>query len=778
MKIIRGNGGFCFGVKNAVETALSHKGEDISVLGELVHNAIVKSKLESNGILSVDFPENVKTEKVIIRSHGEPKAVIDELKKRGIGIIDATCPFVGKIHKIVEQNFKNRKKIIILGSATHPEVVGINGWCDNSAQIISDVSQINSLDYNSDYCLVSQTTFSLEKYNEIVENIKKLPIKSVEFFNTICYTTKERQLETEKIAKRSDAVFVLGSQYSSNTQKLVAICRQFCQRVFLIESNQDIDLSKIKESDTLGIVAGASTPKELIEEVCIIMSEEFKDAKVELESETAAEVEAAEDIGDKIVATNELKSEEVQAVTEPTTMEEAMSMRSGKLQNYRAGKIIKAKVFKADDKGIIVTIGGKKDGLVSKEEAVLDGEYNPDNFPKDSEIEVMIIENSSSDKTYIALSKKEVDKIREGDKKAEEMIKGGVFDLKCDQVVKGGLLGKLGSYTVFVPASHIRSGFVKNLEEYIGKTLHVKVLPEKESKEGEEVKKHSSKRIVASQRLVLEEEKKEKEDSFWDNMHVNDIVVGKVKRFSDFGAFINVNGFDCLARPMDISWVRGQKAEDVLKLNEKYDFVVISLDRNKGKSGQVGLSYKLLQDKPFQAALKKYMVGDVVTTTVARITNFGIFVPLVPGFDGLIHVSQLAHNFVKSPEEAFKVGDEISAKIISIDEDKEKINLSIKDILPAPEPVFEVEEVKADSDVKDVKKSVKADKQDGDAKKPVRRERKLRDVNADDGELHEWKTDKSVTTLGDLFGSLDFKFGNEEETDKKAAKSKKKADEE
>lgn len=744
MRIIRCREGFCFGVKNAVKTTLEQAWTNVSVLGELVHNERVKKQLESNGIFSVDDVEKINTKRVVIRSHGEPKSTYDYLDSRGIEIIDATCPFVSKIHQIVEQNKASGKEIIILGKASHPEVVGINGWCGDSAYILDETEQVKTLPVDKDYCLVSQTTFSIKKYDEIVENIKKLPIKSVEFFNTICYTTKERQTEAENIAKNSDCVIVLGSSYSSNTQKLVSICKEYCDRVYIHNSANDIDFTKIKESDTLGIVAGASTPPELIEEVCNRMSEEIKDTVTEVASESAAA--EAESNNASVV-----KEEATKAVKEPTTMEEALNMRSGKLQNYRAGKIIKAKVFKADDKGIIVTIGGKKDGLVLKEDATLDGNYNPDDYKKDDEIEVMIIENASQDKTYIALSKKEVDRIREGDKKAEELINGGVFEVKCDQVVKGGLLGKLGSYTVFVPASHIRSGFVKNLEEYVGKTLRVKVLPEKESAEsedGKETKKRSGKRIVASQKLVLEEEKKAKEDNFWNNIHVNDIVTGKVKRFTEFGAFVNVNGFDCLARPVDISWVRGQKPEDVLKLNEKYDFVVISLDREKGKNGQVGLSYKLLQDKPFQAAIKKYMVGDVVTTTVARITSFGIFVPLVPGFDGLIHVSQLAHNFVKSPEEAYKVGDEVQAKIIGIDEEREKINLSIKDILPAPEVV---EEKAEDGEVK-------ADTENGEVKKPAKRERKSKDANADGSELREWKTDKSESgaTLGDLFKDLDF----------------------
>ena len=538
MKItVAKSAGFCFGVKNAVNTAYAHKDEDVCILGELIHNPIVISNLSASGIKCVDLPENVTTKKVIIRSHGAPKRVFDYFAKKGIEIIDATCPFVKKIHEIVRENYAKGKKIVIMGEKDHSEVIGINGWCDDSAIIFNRIEDTPVFSEKEEYCVVAQTTFPIEKYEEIIKNIEKQGVKTVEFFNTICYTTKERQDEAKKLAKNSDVVLVLGGKKSSNTLKLYDICSSQCKYVYLIEKIADLQSVKINKNktDSLAIVAGASTPKELIEEVTNTMSQTENLDKVQEVAVEAAQAEQTE------------KKESMKELFD--------SANTGKPVRYFAGKRLKATVISANDNGVFCSIGGKKDGFIAKEDATLDGNYNPDDFKKDALIDVMIIENKSKDSDYVALSKKEIDAIVEGDKKAAEILSGGEFSLVCDKVAKNkadkavGLLGKLGSYTIFVPASQIRSGFVKNLDEYVGKTLRLRALPEKEVAEGEEGEtKHVSKRIVASQRVILEEEKAAREEAFWAEMQVGAVVLGKVKRFTDFGAFISVKGFDCLAR--------------------------------------------------------------------------------------------------------------------------------------------------------------------------------------------------------------------------------------
>ena len=534
MKItVANSAGFCFGVKNAVDTAYKHSGEDVCVLGELIHNPLVIEKLAKSGIKCVDNPEQVNTKKVIIRSHGAPEKVLNYFQEKNIEIIDATCPFVKKIHNIVYEKFKQGKQIIILGEANHSEVIGINGWCNNSAIIFDSVENIPTLSEKTDYCVVVQTTFSLEKYHKIIENIQKQSAKTVEFFNTICYTTKERQDEAVLLAKSSSVVFVIGGKKSSNTLKLFDICKAHCKRVYLIEKIADLKSVKINKTDSLAIMAGASTPTELIEEVTNIMNQ--------TENLDIAQKEAVEIAPEK-----------------KETMKDLFdgNAESGKVISYKAGKRLKATVINANDEGVFCSIGGKKDGFIAKEDATLDGNYNPADFNAGDVIDVKIIENKSKDKEYVALSKKEIDAVIEGDKKVAEILSGDEFKLVCDKLATNkagkavGLIGRLGSYTIFVPASQIRAGFVKNLEEYTKKELRLRVLNDKEAAEGEEPveEKRLSKRIVASQRVILEEEKAAREEAFWSEMQVGAVVIGKVKRFTDVGAFVSVKGFDCLAR--------------------------------------------------------------------------------------------------------------------------------------------------------------------------------------------------------------------------------------
>ena len=741
MKItVAKSAGFCFGVKNAVDTAYSNAKNDVCILGELIHNPLVIEKLNKLGVRCVNTPQEVNTKKVIIRSHGAGRDVFEYFKSKNIEVVDATCPFVKKIHEIVKENYSRGKRIVILGEVGHDEVVGINGWCDKTAIVFDEISKMPTFSVDEEYCVVAQTTFPLEKYREITENIAKQRVKTVEFFNTICYTTKERQTEARALAIQSDAVLVLGGRKSSNTMKLFNICKEHCNEVYLIEKITDLKSVKINKIDSLAIIAGASTPSELIEEVTNIMSQTEKLDNVQEEV--------------AVVATEEKKE----------TMEELMKSDEGKYMVYRAGKRLKATVISANDNGVFCAIPGKKDGFIAKDDATIDGNYNPADFVKGAEIDVMIIENKSKDNEYVALSKKEIDAIVEGDKKAVEILSGGEFALACDKVAKNkadkavGLLGKLGSYTIFVPASQIRSGFVKNLDEYVGKTLRLRALPEKaeeETAEGES-KRAPSKRIVASQRIILEEEKTAREEAFWAEMQVGAIVVGKVKRFTEFGAFISVKGFDCLARKSELSWTRIEKPEEVLTINEKYEFIILDVDREKGR---ISLGFKQLQKTPYELATEQLGVGDVIKGKVVRIAPFGAFIEIIPGVDGLVHISQITHDYIKTLDDVLKVGDEVEAKITKIDD--KKITLSIKDLLPEPEVVESAEgEEKEEKSARKPRARKAESKADGSVeKKEVKRERKAK--KEDDGEPRQWVDQGTAsTTLGDLFAGIKFDFSD------------------
>jgi 4-hydroxy-3-methylbut-2-enyl diphosphate reductase len=658
------NIGFCFGVQNAVNIA--EKAGNAYTYGHIIHNEHVIEKLRSGGITAIEDLSGLKAgDTLILRSHGAPKSVYEQAEKAGVKLIDATCPFVKKIHDIVRDMSQKGYHIVIAGKASHPEVIGIRGWCKDSV-VVDEKSDLSALTDYDKICVVAQTTSDIENFSAIIKKIVKLPLKTVEIFNTICYTTIRRQIEAERLAAVCDAIVVIGSKTSSNTNKLFAICAAVCENCYLIQNAAELQNINFSPYAAIGVTAGASTPSELIMEVKEYMSQQFEEVQ---------------------------NKEFIEAVEES-------------LMSYKEGKRVKGTVIGADEKGIHVNIGGKKDGLVPKDEVVIEGEYNPADYAEGTEIEAIIISKQDTESGCVLLSKKRVDQIKEGDKIVETIRDGAVFELVADKVTKGGLLGKLGTYTVFIPASQIREGFVKDLKQYVGKKLRLTALEIEDDE-----KRH---KIVASQRKVLEEERKEREDIFWANVQPNVIVHGKVKRVTNFGAFVSVDGFDCLAHIVDLSWNHIKKVEDVLTIGESYDFLVLAVDREKGR---VSLGYKQLQQHPFIKCIEEHPVGSICHGKVVSIVPFGAFVELAPGVEGLVHVSEAAHTFVKNINEVVKVGDEVDVMILAVDEAARKITLSIKACSPdenagEEKATGEAKEPRADKKPKRAK-SAKPETEDG-----------------------------------------------------------------
>jgi len=696
--------GFCFGVEKAVELAYAaiaqHPNKPIYTLGKLIHNEIVTNQLCSLGVKELEMATQVPDNSiVIIRSHGVAKSVYDTLAQKGVTVIDATCPFVTKIQHIVHKQHNLGNPIIILGKANHPEVVGINGWCGNSAYIIESEEEIETLNVSQfglqlltnitqdgfdkpkkssmlvldenyknnsknsqntpkKVCVVAQTTFDVHKYAIIVKKIQKQLANLVEIFDTICYTTYRRQSEAENLAKKCDVMLVLGSKNSSNTTKLVAICEKFCKRTHLISDAAALGGSiQFKLSDCIGIAAGASTPKELITEVKNLMAQQFK-----------SEIQSAEFL-------------------------EAIE---GSPVNLREGKHVKGTVISADEKGISLNIASKKDGFIPAEEVCL-GEYNPAEYAVGIELEAIVV-TTRSESGCILLSKKRVDEMLEGDKMVETIRNGEIFELVPTKDIKGGLLSKLGNYTVFIPSSQIREAFLKEFKNFVGKTLRVTALEIDDKK----------RKIIASARKVLEEERKAREEIFWSAVQPDVIVNGKVKRITNFGAFVSVDGFDCLVHITDLSWGHLKSAEDVIKIGKSYDFLVLSVDKERNR---VSLSYKALQPHPFDACIEKYPVGSITKGKITSIVPFGAFVEVAPGAEGLVHVSEASHSYIKSVSEVVKVGDEVDVLIKEIDTLNRKITLSIKACLPEVEAVaVDTEDGEAASGTGSKAKAGKSDK--------------------------------------------------------------------
>lgn len=779
MKItVAKNAGFCkgvaFAVDKALELAAAH--EKVYTIGALIHNEGVVAYLEERGVHAISLEEARQLPAgsvALIRAHGIPVGDEEYLRSRGVELHDATCPVVKRIHKIVRERSAAGDDIVIVGDRTHDEVVGAASYASGNVRIISDDEEF-SVGENP-VSVVFQTTVLTDKFgkiNEIAENYARNGEKTVGIFNTICYTTLSRQNGARELAYACDAVLVLGSRSSANTRRLFEVASAVNPATYFVQSVDELPVEKVKHLESISIVAGASTPPWLIQEVTKSMSDE-------------TQVNANETIVAEEAQKEATLQEEQPVVAEPAeekelTMEDVIaSTKAVGFVNYKPGKRIKGTVIRADETGIYVRIGGKKDGFIDKADAVAEGEYNPADFKAGDAVEATIV---ASNKEYVSLSKKEVDILRAEDEQAEAALSSGEFSLKMTEVVKGGLRGRMGRYTVFVPASQIRIGYVKNLEDYKDKVLRLTLMPpkEREGAEGDEAASGKRSRyLFASQRIILEREKKEKEDNFWNNIHVNDIVEGKVKRFTEFGAFVNVRGFDCLAHISELSWNKISDPSTVLKIGETYEFVVLKMDR---ETGRISLGYKQLQKKPYEIAAEKYPVGTVIKGKVERIFPYGAFISISDGVDGLVHVSQISHNWVKDAGEVLKVGEEVEAKIIGFEDNR--ITLSIKELLPEPEATESAEAEGESGEEKNARRASRVKKfNDKLADSEERKERRPRkDASS---EPKEWVSGSSSASIGDLFKNLGLQLGDaeeaeapaEEEAPKKKATRKKKADE-
>lgn len=684
MKIIKAkNGGFCFGVKSAVDAVKRNAGEHTYTLGDVIHNERVTTELRALGVKTVDSVDEIHDDEatVVIRSHGAPPEVYDEIARRGYKLIDATCPFVKKIHELVRAHHEDGYKIVIIGNADHPEVKGINGWCGFEATIADENFDFSSLDADVKTCFVEQTTFSTEKYLQILKKIQKDRFKTVEIFDTICYTTVSRQNEAKKLSGICDKIIVVGSPNSSNTRKLIEIADSGRAQAFGVSGAAEVNSLNFCADDTVGVIGGASAPEESIMEVIKYMSQEFTKAVNE---------EFLKGVEDSFVS-------------------------------YKEGKRVTGKVISADADGIKVEIGGKNDGFIPATEVNMDGSYNPDDYKAGDELEVRIGKKDAGT-GCILLSKKAVDEIKEADKIIDTIRNGEYFEIKIDKNVEKGLTARLGTYNIFIPASQVEERFVRDLAKYVGKKLVVTALEIDDAKH----------KIVASHRKVAEAERKAKEDIFWANVVPNMIVSGVVKRTTAFGAFVSVDGFDCLAHIVDLSWTHIKNVEEVLTVGQSYEFVVLSADREKNR---VSLGYKQLQPHPFVACMEKHPVGSVTKGKVVSIVPFGVFVEIEPHIEGLVHVSEVAHTFVKDINEVVKVGDEVEVKVLNYDEANRKINLSIKACLPEEEKPAHTED---------------------EGEKKSRKPRAKQEKRDDEGEK-EWSEEVSNNPFADLLKDLDVK---------------------
>ncbi len=712
MKIlVAKNSGFCFGVKRAVDKAYSiGKGY---ILGEIIHNEAVIEKLTSLGVVTInsldEIPKDVNVKTLMIRTHGEPEETYKRASELGLTVIDGTCPFVKNIQDIVKKYYTNGYKIAVIGRVDHPEVIGINGWCDNTAVITEDSAVLSAISADK-LCVVVQTTYPENKFDKIIKNFDRSKVKTVDIFKTICYTTKRRQVEADILSRNCDVVLVLGGAKSNNTEKLYDICKLNCDNVFRIINPNEFDYEKIKSFNKIGIVTGASTPIEQFQEVVSHME------KVTEEIITTETVES-------VVEQEEVKAPAKEASVK-SEMEKAFdNIKPGK--DLKIGQIVSAVITSAKDDGLTLSIkDAKRDDLSLPKSEIL-GEYNKEAYQDKvgQKIRVMVIA-----KAPIVFSEKAMESIMKEEAEIEEIKNGKIFEAVIKSTNKGGLNGEFGRYSVFVPASQIKLGFVKDLEKYVGKTLRLKA---------EKVESRGARRqIVGSQKVILEAEKAErdaikaqKEAEFFGSIQEGDVVLGTPVRFAAFGAFVDVNGFDCLAHISDLSWTGCRDCSDVLEIGKEYEFIILKIDQ---ENKRVSIGYKQLQPKPWDAVSEKYSVGDVIKGKVVRLVNFGAFVEVEKGIDGLVHVSQISNQWLENPVTALEIGQEVEAKILDINPEKEKMTLSIKALLP------------------EVEKPAQDDEKSSKGKK------RKDEVKDEEVELREWKDDDNGgASIAEMLGNND-----------------------
>ncbi|MGS0764912.1 bifunctional 4-hydroxy-3-methylbut-2-enyl diphosphate reductase/30S ribosomal protein S1 [Syntrophomonas curvata] len=640
------NAGFCAGVRRAVriaEEAAGQGGRWYS-LGPLVHNDAVVADLKEKGIIPVNRLDEIQAGEdvgIIIRSHGVPPEIIKQAQERGLGIKDATCPLVKRVHDIVALLRGDGYEIVVFGDAHHPEVQAITGWCGYQARVIAGVDETCKMTKVDKLAVVSQTTKDENDFYAVVAALAPMA-GEIRVFNTICRATRKRQQAARELSSEADLILVLGDPKSSNTATLTRECKNTGVKTVQICGASDISADCLQGVSRVGITAGASTPDWIIKEVLDRMTEFEEKSQQELEQEKEQDTTASEESFAK------------------------MEAEMADFETPGRGDIIKGTVIQVQDDEVMVDVGGKSEGIIPlREMSLKDAGSARDLINVGDEIEVMVLK--WDDDGTILLSKKKVDTQKVLDKLDEDYKEAKVIEGTITGTVKGGLLVDVGM-VAFLPASHVEDGYVKNLEQYIGQTLQFKIIEFNRNK-------RRGSQIVLSRKELVAEEKSRLKKEFWDNIEEGQTRRGRVKRIVDYGAFIDLGGYEGLLHVSEMEHRRVEHPSDILNEGDETDVYILALDREKER---VSLSRKKLLKSPWEIAQEKYHEGDIVEGTVVRIAPFGAFVELDPGVDGLVHISQMANYRVEKPEDVVSVNDRINVKIISIDPEDKRIGLSIK----------------------------------------------------------------------------------------------------
>lgn len=629
--------GFCFGVSRAVELVekTAKAGKQVVTLGPIIHNRHVVDKFRALGVEVIDSPEQAEPgQTVIIRSHGVARKVYEQLEQRGVEIIDATCPFVKRIHGLVSRAEEEGALPVIIGTPSHPEVEGIAGWCSHcqvfeSLEALKNWAATQDNPCDSSICMVSQTTLTESLWKSCVDFAKK-QFTNLKFFDTICRATEYRQSEAASLSEVCQAMVVVGDPSSSNTGRLAMICREHCGKVFLVDNASELVPEDFRSVSDVGITAGASTPAWIIKEVNKTMSEITNVETVQEESfaELLEQSIKTLNTGDKVVGTvTGIGNTEVQ-----------------------------------------VDLGTKHAGYIPYDEVSNDPSVKPEDILKvGDEIEVFVVRVNDQEGT-VQLSKKKLDGLKVWDDMAAWVEDKTTVEGTITEENKGGLVANVKGIRVFIPAS--QSGIAKggDMAGMVGKTVQLKIT---------EVNR-ARRRVIGSIRAVSSEARKAAQEKIWAEIENGKQYHGVVKSLTSYGAFVDIGGVDGMVHVSELSWNRIKTPADVVKVGDEIDVYVISFDPEKHK---ISLGYKTAEMNPWNQFMSNYAVGDVVDAKIVKLMTFGAFAEILPGVDGLIHISQIADRRIGKPEDVLSEGQDVKVKITDVDAENKRISLSIRALL-------------------------------------------------------------------------------------------------
>ena len=642
--------GFCFGVSRAVETVEKAAAADSHVvtLGPIIHNRHVVEKFDRMGVSVINSPEEAQADMtVVIRSHGVSRAVQETLQEIGVKIIDATCPFVKRIHGIVEKAETEGRLPVIIGTRAHPEVEGIAGWCSHckifeTPEELDNWAKSGEIDPDSPICMVCQTTSTESLWKNSVQIAKK-QFTNVKIFDTICKATEFRQTEAAQLSAQSQAMVVVGDAKSSNTGRLVTICREHCPKVVLVDNATELDAEFFADVHEVGITAGASTPAWIIKEVNKTMSE--------------------------IINADAVQEETFEALLEQS------------IKTLNTGDKVIGTVTGIGNTEVQVDLGTKHAGYIPYDEVSADPSVKPEDILHvGDEIEVFVVRVNDQEGT-VQLSKKKLDGMKIWDEMATYVEEKTNVEGVITEENKGGLVATIKGIRVFIPAS--QSGVAKggDLSGMVGKTVTLKVT---------EVNR-ARRRVIGSIRAASSEDRKAAQEKVWAEIEEGKKYHGTVKSLTSYGAFVDIGGVDGMVHVSELSWNRIKTPAEVVKVGDEIDVYVISFDADKHK---ISLGYKTAEMNPWNQFMTKYNVGDVVDAKIVKLMTFGAFAEILPGVDGLIHISQIADKRIGKPEDVLSEGQTVQVKIIDVDAENKRISLSIRALIePVAEEAVEAEEV-------------------------------------------------------------------------------------